>query len=176
MDKKDFDLKTELIKNTFEDERPIKCVTPKGIRRLDENVHQGGDIFTTEEGEFIDLEFQLVDFDEEELTKYIEFAENLYEKHHKKVSVYIICPKDINITVKECPIKSDADFTIKLSCHHEDLCHMVLEVIKNKIKNHEILTNEDIHILAMLPVKCAKKDRNYFRLESLKIINKHFHY
>jgi len=176
MDKKDFDLKRELIKNTFEDERSIKCVTPMEIRQLDENVHQGGDIFTTEEGEFIDLEFQLVDFDEEELTKYIEFAENLYEKHQKKVSVYIICPKDINITVKECPIKSDADFTIKLSCHHEDLCHMVLEVIKNKIKNHEILTNEDIHILAMLPVKCAKKDRNYFRLEYLKIINKHFHY
>jgi hypothetical protein len=47
-------------------------------------------------------------------------------------------------------------------------------VIKKKIKNKEILTGEDFHILAMLPVKCAKKDRNYFRLEYFKIINRYF--
>lgn len=171
MDKKDFDLKTELIKNTFEDERPIKCVTPKEIRQLDENVHQGGDIFTTEEGEFIDLEFQLVDFDEEELTKYIEFAENLYEKHQKKVSVYILCPKNISVNVRECPLKSDADFTIKLACSQDDICHLILNRIKNKLKNEIALDCDDINAVEMLPVMCNRYDRNYFRVESIKILN-----
>ncbi|MBQ8018234.1 MAG: hypothetical protein IJ258_09055 [Methanobrevibacter sp.] len=175
MNDNDFNIKAKIIKETFNDERRIKCRTPKHERELDENVYPGGDIFTTEEGEFIDFEFQIKDFDEVELTKYVEFAENLYEKHQKKVSVYILCPKDINVTVKECPIKSDAEFTIKLACNQEDLCHMILRVIKNKIKNHEGLTGEDFHVLANLPVKCAKKDRNYFRLEYFRIINRYFY-
>ena len=174
MNENDFNLRTKIIKETFNDEREIKCRTPKHLRELDENVHQGGDIFTTEDGEFIDLEFQLEDFDEVELTKYVEFAENLYEKNQKHVSVYILCPKDINVSVKECPIKSEADFTIKLACNQDDLCHMILKAIKNKIRNNEILTGEDFNILANLPVKCAKKDRNYFRVEYFKIINRYF--
>ena len=174
MNESDFNLRTKLIKETFNDDRVIKCRTPEHLRELDENVHQGGDIFTTEDGEFIDFEYQLKDFDEVELTKYVEFAENLYEKHKKHVSVYILCPKDINVSVKECPIKSEADFTIKLACNQEDLCHMILKAIKNKIRNEEYLSVEDLHILANLPVKCAKKDRNYFRLEYFRIINQYF--
>ena len=88
MNQKEYLVKTEIIRKTFSDERKIKCQTPTQDLKLDENVHKGGDIFTTEEGEFIDFELQLRDFDEEELTKYVEFSENLYEKHQKHVSVY----------------------------------------------------------------------------------------
>ena len=118
---------------------------------------------------------QLKDFDEIELTKYIEFAENLYEKHKKPVSVYLLCPKNINVTVKECSIKSESEFTIKLACSQEDPCHLILNTIKHKIKENKILTGDDIHALALLPVMCEKKDRNYFRLEYFKIINGNFY-
>ena len=172
MNETEFKIKTEIIRDSFQDTRTIKCATPEHIRKLDDDVYKGGDIFTTEDGEFIDLEFQLVDFDEIELAKYVEFAENLYEKHHKHVSVYLICPKSINVLVKECVIKSESDFTIKLYCSQEDPCQMILDGIKHKIKHGEYITQEDIHALAMLPVMCDKKDRNYFRIEYFRIINK----
>jgi hypothetical protein len=170
----EFKFKTEIIKESFKDQRPIKCPTPEHITKLDEDVHPGGDIFTTEDGEFIDLEFQQKDFDEVELAKYIDFAENLYEKHHKHVSVYIICPKHINVCVKEHEICSDADFTIKVACSQEDYPKMVLDRINQKIRNKEILDRDDQKMVERLPLMCAKKDRNYYRVESLKIINRHF--
>ena len=175
MNKKDFDIRTKIIRETFNDDRPIKCQTPEDVRKLDEGVHPGGDIFTTENGEFIDFELQLNDFDEAELTKYIEFAENLYEKHHKHVSVYLLCPKNVDVSVRECTIKSESDFTIKLACSQEDPCHLILNGIKNKLKNNEILDGDDLHALAVLPVMCEKEERNYFRLEYLKIINQYLY-
>jgi hypothetical protein len=175
MDKIEFEFKKKLIKENFKDERPIKCPTPEHITRLDDDVHPGGDIFTTEDGEFIDLEFQKEDFDEVELAKYIEFAENLYEKHHKKVSVYIICPKEINVCVREHRIISDGDFTIKIACSQEDFSKMILDIIKRKIRNKELLDREDLIMVEKLPLMCAKKDRKYYRVESLKIINRYFY-
>ena len=171
MNKEEFKFKTSLIKEQFYDERKIICPTPRHQTILDDNVHPGGDIFTTENGEFIDFEIQVKDFDEEELTKYVEFAENLYEKHKKKVSVYILCPKDINVTVKECPLKSEAEFNIKISCLNYDSCHLFLNIVKRKLKNRIPLDGLEIHFVEMLPIWCAKKDRHYFRLESIKIMN-----
>ena len=78
MNKKDFKMRTKVIQETFSDMRKIKCVTPKEIRKVDEDIYPGGDIFTTEEGEFIDLEFQMDDFDENEMVKQIELSEELY--------------------------------------------------------------------------------------------------
>ncbi len=174
MNKNEFNFKKKMIKETFNENRKIICPTPKSITRLADNVYPGGDIFTTENGEFIDFELQLEDFDEAELTKYIEFAENLYEKHHKHVSVYLLCTKNVNVTVKECKIYSESDFTIKLACSQEDPLEMILSSIKKKIRNGEFLDEEDLHLLEKLPVWCDKKDRNYYRMEYLKIINGHY--
>jgi hypothetical protein len=174
MNEKDFDIR-RIIKETFKDDRSIKCRTPEDVRKLDDGIHPGGEIFTTEDDEFIDFELQLRDFDEEELVKYIEFAENLYEKHHKRVSVYLLCPKDVDVSVRECTIKSESDFTIKLACSREGPCHLILNGIKNKLKNNDVLDEDDLYALAMLPVRCDRKDRNYFRLEYLKIINRYFY-
>ena len=171
MNEKEFKIKIEMIKNDFNDPRKIKCHTPQEDLHLDGGVHSGGDIFVTEDGEFIDLEYQLVDFDEEELTKYIEFAESIYEKQHKHVSVYLVCPKYVKIKVKEQTIKSEADFTIKLFCSQDDPCRFILNKVKGKMSRNEILSPDDIRAVQLLPVMCDKKDRTYFRVESIKIIN-----
>lgn len=172
MDKELFDFITGVIKNTFKDERPIKCLTPEHEILLGEDVHPGRYIFTTEDGNLIDFELQMRDFDEGELTKFVEIAENLCEKHNKKVSVYILCSRNVNVRVKECKIYSESDFTIKLACSNEDLCRFTLENIKNKIKNNEVIDADDLNALAMLPVNCERKDRNYYRYEYFKIINR----
>lgn len=172
MDKKDFKTRTNIIKETFMDDKNIKCHIPTEELELDENVHQEGDFFLTEDDEFVDLEFQFVDFTEEELVKFIELAENLYEKFGKKITIYILCPKYINVYVKEIEIMSDADFTIKLCCTNMDPCKVILDGIKNKIKNNEFLDEDDFHALAMLPVMCDKDDKHYYRSESIKIRNR----
>ncbi|MBQ6098366.1 MAG: hypothetical protein IJL02_00700 [Methanobrevibacter sp.] len=172
MDRKDYEVRTKVIRETFNDERQLICIEDKDELKLDENVYSGGDIFITDDGEFIDLEFQTKDFDENELVKYVELAENLYEKHGKNITIYLICPKGINVSVRECDIKSEATFTIKLACIPEDPCEMVLKHIKDKIKRNEILNGDDLHALSMLQVVCRKEDRNYYRREYFKIINR----
>lgn len=175
MDKEDFELRTKTIKETFNDTRKIKCHIPTEELELDENIHQEGDFFLTEDGEFIDLEFQMDDFLEEDLVRYVEIAENLYEKYQKAVSIYIICPKDINVCVKEMEIMSDADFTIRLACVDPDPCKITLNCIKGKIRRQEMLTEEDFRALARLPVMCRKEERNYYLLQYIKIVNRlHF--
>lgn len=172
MNKKDFNIRAKVIKETFNDKRKITSSIKAEELKIDEDIHQGGDIFITSDGEIIDLEFQMVDFTEDELVKYAEFAENLYEQSGKEVSIYLICPNDVNVCVRECEIKSDATFTIKLACIQEDPCEIILNGIKAKLNSNEMLDGDDLHALSMLQVMCKKEDRNYYRREYFKIINR----
>lgn len=172
MNEKDFNIRAKVIEETFNDNRKlVSTIEPKELK-IDKNIHQGGDIFITSDGEFVDLEFQVVDFTEDELIKYIELAEELYEKYGKEVSIYILCPKDVNVCVRECEIKSDATFKIKLACIQEDPCEIILKGIKAKLKANEILDGDDLHALSMLQVMCKKEERNYYRREYIRIINR----
>ena len=166
-----FMTKARIIKETFDDDRKIRCYLPIQNLRLAEHIHQEGELFITENYEIIDLEFQFEDFTEDELVKYVELAEALYEKNKKKISIYIICPNSINICVREFEIKSEADFTIKLAAIEENLPQIALDIIKLKLDNGELLDREDIKILDILPLSCKKEERNYFRRECFKIIN-----
>ncbi len=164
-------MKTKLIQETFNDKRKIKCQIPIQNLKLENHIHQEGSIFITENDEIIDLELQLTNFTEDELVKYVELAEALYETNNKYVSIYIICPNTVNICVKECEIKSEAEFSIKLAAVEENPAEILLNIIKNKIIKGEILDNEDLYALSMMPLICKKEERNYFRKEYFKIIN-----
>lgn len=170
MKKNEFNIRENVIKKTFNDNRKIVSSVNVEELKIDKDIHPGGDIFITSEGDFIDLEFQVKDFDEDELVKYVELAEELSEKYGSEVSIYILCPKDIDVCVRECEIKSNATFTIKLACIDETPCEIILNCIKAKIKSNEMLDSEDLHILASLPVMCESEKRNYYRLEYLKIM------
>ncbi|WP_295610164.1 hypothetical protein [uncultured Methanobrevibacter sp.] len=171
MKEKDFDIKTKVIKETFDDNSHIVSSIDSNELEIDSNIHQGGDIFITSTGEFIDLEFQDVDFTAEELAKYMEFAEELYEKYGKRISIYILCPKNINVNVKEFEIYSNAPFTIKLACINEDPCEIILTHIKEKMKK-ETLDANDIMMLARLPGMCQKEDRKYYLTEYIRIVSR----
>lgn len=170
MKKQDFKIRTKIIEETFNDKRKIKCLTPEDDRKVDENTYPGGDIFTTENGELIDLEFQMEDFTAEELVKYVELAEELYERHQKQVAIYIICPDTVDVLVKECEIKSEADFVIKLARIQENPAEIILKILKDKLEKG-IFDLDDLEALLMLPVMCKKEDQHYYRIESLKMIN-----
>lgn len=172
MEENEFNIRKNVIKETFNDSRKIVSSVDVEELKIDENIHQGGDIFITSKGDFIDLEFQLEDFTEDELVKYVELAEELSEKYDSEVSIYILCPKDINVCVKEFQIKSDADFTIKLACIDEDPCESMLDYYKSKISANEPLNKDDLDILESLPMRCKKEKRNYYRREIFKIMNR----
>ncbi len=175
MNKKDFKIRSSIIKETFHDDRRIVAAVTAEELNIDNDIHHEGDFFITSEGEIIDLEFQTVDFTEYELVKYIELAEHLYEKYGKKVSIYIICPNEINVYVKEEEILSDSEFAIKLACSQIDSCEIILDGIKDKIKSGEMLDENDLNNLRHLQVWCDKSKRNYYRLEYFKIVNR-YHY
>ena len=160
------------IRELFNDDINLKYEIPQECRKLENCAYKGGELFETEDGEFINIDFQVNDFDEKEITKYIEFAEEIYEKHNKPITIYIICPDNVNICVKECKILSEADFTIKIIKINEDPAETMLEYLKNKADNGEIFDYEDLYYLERLPVFCKKEKRNYFREEYFKLINR----
>ncbi|WP_407377352.1 hypothetical protein [Methanobrevibacter sp.] len=175
MRKQDFEIRTKIIGEVFDDTRPIKCSVDINELNLPEHIHSEGNFFLTHDCEFIDLEFQFNPFSEHELVKYVELAEELYEKSKKEVSIYIICPKDVPVYVNESEIMSDATFKIKLAVGEISICKLILDFIKAKIRNNEKLTNEDIMHLKKLPLICRKEERHYYRIETFKIINR-LHY
>lgn len=105
----------KLIRKAFKDDREIIEETPAEIRRVDRQFYQGGSVYTTSDGEFIDLEIQKRDYDIEDHVNYIEFAEALYEKHGKKVNIYVYCHPSVRINIKLYEIPSEADFKIRLA-------------------------------------------------------------
>ena len=61
------------------------------------------------------MESQKRDYDIEDHVNYIEFAEQLYEKHKRPVNVYVYCAPSVKINIPPYKIYSDADFKIRLS-------------------------------------------------------------
>ena len=111
-------------------------------------------------------------FDETELVKYIELAEELYEINNVAISIYILCPKTIKVTAPEIPIKSTAIFNIKLACFEGNPVYNMLYYIKEKIDKNIPLDEEDFDNLLMIPVMGPKKDKNNLRIECFKLLNK----
>ena len=163
--------KIEIIKEAFEEKREIIGFAPQEMTCID-NQDSLEDVFITDSGELIDLEFQMVDFDEVELAKYVELAEKLYEKNNVSISIYVLCPAIINVTAPECTIKSDAEFTIKLSCFDESPAFDILSEIKEKFDNNMELNENDIDALETIPMMGPKEERTRLRIECFRLIKK----
>ncbi|WP_296888593.1 hypothetical protein [uncultured Methanobrevibacter sp.] len=157
-----------VIKEAFDEERNIIDYAPPEMIAVSDNCHQGGDIFITEEGDLIDLEYQFSDFDEEELAKYVELAEELYEKNEVPITIYVICSNQV--LVPEIPIKSDAVFNIKLACINDNPAYDILYQIKEKVNKNISLDDEDLVSLLTIPIMVPKKDRKNIRIECFKLI------
>lgn len=162
----------QIIKEAFDEKRNILGYAPKEMIQVSESCHEGGDIYITEEGDLIDLEYQMKDFDETELVKYIELAEELYEKNNAAISIYILCPKTIKVTAPEIPIKSTAIFNIKLACFEGNPVYNMLYQIKEKIDKNIPIDEEDYDNLLMIPMMGPKKEKNNLRIECFKLLKK----
>ena len=73
----DFKTKSLIIKTAFKDTRKLKHPDQRIENQLEDEIFDEGDIFQTEDGNYIFLTAQIKDFDEESLVKYCEIAEKL---------------------------------------------------------------------------------------------------
>ncbi|WP_407415712.1 hypothetical protein [Methanobrevibacter sp.] len=174
MKQTELETKNKLISQSFNDPRKLKY-PPEEVRlKLDDELFSESEIFQTDDGEYIYFDVQISDFHEEELVRYVEIAEKLYEIVKEQVYIYILCAKTANVFVKEFEILSEATFTIRLARDDSDPAEIILNVIKRKIADHELLDKDDIHALLMIPMICDKEKINHYRLESFRILNR-FH-
>lgn len=148
-----------VIKNVFDDNRKVEPLEP--------TMH----IYRAEDNTIIYLDIQLEDFTVEELIRNVEKAEELYEEYGCQISVYIICPYNVEVKVREFPIKSEADFTIKLANTDLNPYQMVLDVIKDKLAQGITLNSEDMYALELLPMVCPVEEQHRVRNEVFKIFN-----
>ncbi|MBR2557424.1 MAG: hypothetical protein IKE95_03495 [Methanobrevibacter sp.] len=163
MKEEDIKIRIKTIRKVFKDTRELEYVPYE--------PEMDGDLFTTTDGEIVYLDIQTVDFDAEELANYAEIAEELYEKYQKLVSIYLICPTDINVSVKECQIKSDANFSIKLARIGGNPIEDFLMIIKMKIMAGESLTKEDLELLDNIPMMSSKEERKKMRIKCFRLMN-----
>lgn len=172
MDKENIDYEIRIIKDAFDEKRNIIGYAPEEKIKVNKDCHQGGDIFITDKGELIDLEYQMQDFDEEELAKYVELAEELYEINKVSITIYVLCPRTLKVIAPECTIKSEAEFTIKLACWGENPAYERFFQIKEKIEKNIKLNDDDILALEMIPLRVPKEERKNFRAECFRLMNK----
>jgi len=154
-----------IIENMFDEKRTI---LPEPLQ---ENINGSGETFKTQNGEIIYFELQFEEFNIDELVRYTSIMETLYEKYKVHCTACILCADGVRVTVKEMPIKSEADFTIKLAQTNMSPCDVVLEVVKTKMKNGELLDVDDVHALQMIPMMCPKDKRDYYRAQVFGILN-----
>lgn len=158
--------KIKTMQTIFSEERTINPIPL-------EQVPQGnGDVYQTEDGEIIYLELQLNSFTIDELVRYTDIMESLYDKYNKHCTAYIICVRGVEIEVQEMPIKSEADFTIKLAQTDINPCDVILNGVKTKIKNGILLDKNDIRALQMIPLMCDENEKNYYRKQVFEIMNR----
>ncbi|MBQ9024970.1 MAG: hypothetical protein IJ104_01110 [Methanobrevibacter sp.] len=174
MNENNLDIEIRIIKEAFDETRTIIGYAPEEMIPLNDSFHHGGDLFITDEGELIALEYQMRNFDENELAKYVELAEELYEKNEVSVSIYVLCPNTIKVTAPECVIKSEAIFNIKLACFSPNPAYDALEHMKEKVNKKIKLDEEDLDVLSRIPMMGPKEDRKKLRVECFKIIKQSF--
>lgn len=155
----------QTIKKMFDETREINP-TP-----IDIKLNGDGKAYKTGDGEIIYCELQLKDFTIDELVRYTGIMETLYEEYNTHCTAYIVAADGVEVKVNEMPIKSEADFTIKLGVTDIDPCESILDHIKQKMASGELLDREDIEKLQMIPFMCSKNKRDYYRTQVFHIMN-----
>lgn len=108
------------------------------------------------------------DFGPEELADMVDIAEKLFDTLEKPVILCLAMDRNNRVTVKQMPIKSHADFTIKLAVL--DMYKIALETIREKIANGTA-DDADRQVLEMMPMTVHDDVRKEVRKECFELLN-----
>lgn len=150
-------LKT-ILRNTF-----------RVYEKMEENtdIYMDCDALFDGEEHTIAMKAILGDFGPAELADAVETAEILYEKLGKPVILCLGMNDQNRVTVKEMPIKSEADFSIKLAI--VDFYKIAIERTREKIANGTA-GDIDREALQMMPMTVPKHMRKKVREECFALL------
>lgn len=164
-----------LIENVFGDYREIIGNASDEIQKIARKHKIPAKIYKTKNNEVISFSMIKNDFGNKELDKYQKYGEELYEKSHKKISIYILGSPHVKLKVTK-EIESIAPITINLSVIEYSSAYDTLRHIQSLVENHEKLDNDDLNALKMIPYMGPPEDKRNLRVECLNlwkiIINK----
>ena len=160
MNSKDIKIRQDTLKNAFGEDNTIFI-----------EEYSTGDLFQAENKEYILLDlFMDEEFGAKQLAKYVSIAEELYEKYYTKINIFIVAFNNVNVTVEEINIPSEADFTIRFAINQEeDMCKSVYDVILKKYEDG-VLEDADLEVLGRLHLICDTKDKQFYLEEYLRIM------
>ena len=160
MNSKDIKIRQDTLKNAFGEDNTIFI-----------EEYRTGDLFQAENKEYILLDlFMDEEFGAKQLAEYVSIAEELYEKYYSKINIFIVAFNNVDVTVEEINIPSEADFTIRFAINQEeDMCKSVYNTILKKYEDGE-LEDADLEVLGRLHLICDKKDKQFYLEEYLRIM------
>ncbi|WP_296888599.1 hypothetical protein [uncultured Methanobrevibacter sp.] len=157
-----------LIETIFGDFREIDGKASDEIQSISKKHKIEADIYKTKNNELISYGLTNEDFGNEELEKYKEYGEELYEKSGKEVCIYILGSPHIKFNATN-DFETPAKIKINISLMEYSSTYETLRHIKSLVENRQKLDSEDLFALKMIPTMGPPEDKRFLRIECLKL-------
>lgn len=149
-----------ILKNNYK-------VNTEGLKEVTD-IYSGCDKLFENETDVVGMKAMLTNFGPEELADTVDLAERLYESFEKPVTLCLAMSYDRKVTVKEMPVKSEADFTIKLAII--DMHRIAIEKIRENIANGTA-DDADRQVLESMPMMVPAWRRKEVRKECFELLS-----
>jgi hypothetical protein len=139
------------------------------IKNVDIKTNYTDYLFYTEDNNYLHFEFQTTD-KKEDIKRFLYYDASLFYKDRRKIRTVVIYSADI----EDAEIHIDAgsiNYTIEAFYMKNLDGDEKLEMLKNKIRNNEKLTSEDILTLSFIPLMSSKLSKSERTLEGIELAN-----
>ena len=158
----------DLIETIFGDFREIDGKASDEIQSISKKHEIEADIYKTKNNELISYGLTNEDFGNNELKKYKEYGEELYEKSGKEVCIYILGLPHIKFNATN-DFETPAKIKINISLMEYNSTYETLRHIKSLVENRQKLDSDDLFALKMIPTMGPPEDKRFLRIECLKL-------
>ncbi|QAA33536.1 DUF4351 domain-containing protein [Clostridium manihotivorum] len=139
------------------------------IKNVDIKTNYTDYLFYTEDNNYLHFEFQTTD-KKEDIKRFLYYDASLFYKDRRKIRTVVIYSADIDdaeicIDAGSINYKIEAFYMKNLNGDEK------LEMLKNKIRNNEKLTSDDILTLSFIPLMSSKLSKSERTLEGIELAN-----
>jgi hypothetical protein len=139
------------------------------IKNVDIKTNYTDYLFYTEDNNYLHFEFQTTD-KKEDIKRFLYYDASLFYKDRRKIRTVVIYSADI----EDAEIHIDAgsiNYNIEAFYMKNLNGDEKLEMLKNKIRNKEKLTSDDILTLSFIPLMSSKISKSERTLEGIELAN-----
>ncbi|GKU24374.1 hypothetical protein CFOLD11_12000 [Clostridium folliculivorans] len=139
------------------------------IKNVDIKTNYTDYLFYTEDDNYLHFEFQTTD-KKEDIKRFLYYDASLFYKDRRKIRTVVIYSADI----EDAEIHIDAgsiNYNIEAFYMKNLNGDEKLEMLKNKIRNNEKLTSDDILTLSFIPLMSSRISKSERTLEGIELAN-----